>query len=261
MPGRPLSLLAPLAMAASPYRRRFFAMWDRFESTSAVRAQSTLRALDVANAPGLILTGSLALEHHIEHLGGPCVHRAIHDIDFVCESYEAIPTAFFRAMTVRHNHPGDPPGKTLFQGVYEASRMRVDVFRAYGDVARRAVSIGAVIRAVSHGDMLARLARLCLPITRGEPIERKFARDFIRLLDLSAGMPVDAIWQEHRKAPDPLRFVEVTTLLRSAIESQSGLLVERENGTDPNIYCRRCKETRVEQRDSGRRMLETLGYC
>jgi hypothetical protein len=58
-------------------------------------------------------------------------------VDFIVGSFDDIPESLGTDFVLRHVHPIDSPGKTLLQCVDPETRVRVDVFRAYGSEIER----------------------------------------------------------------------------------------------------------------------------
>jgi hypothetical protein len=161
---------------------------DCLSESDKPRAERTLHKLFRHDISRWALTGGFAAEAHIKRRGGVASIRPLHDIDFIVSSFDCIPPTLSEDFLFRHVHPNDPPGKTLLQGVDEETGVRIDIFRAYGSVMDRAVTIEAMshaLRVISLEDLTARAARLCWDLHEGRSVVPKYARDFLRLLDIS----------------------------------------------------------------------------
>ncbi len=227
------------------------------------RAAAAVATL-MPDAAAWVLAGGSAAEYHVARRGGMTVARELGDLDFLVASFDAVDRATVGALELRHVHPGDPPGKTLLQGVHAPTRLRIDVFRAYGREIERAESaaiFGTILPVVSFADALARLARLCWQVVSGEQLEAKFARDFMRLLDLQGDEAMDATWAEHRKNGMPKQFVDAAREIVASLAVSGDALTTRVYTIDPDEVCPRCHDTAALRRAPAARMLELLGYC
>lgn len=83
----------------------------------ADRALRTLERLFRHDIPKWALTGGLATEVHWTRLTGQTSLRPLNDIDFIVDSFDALPQSLANDFMFRHIHPFDPPGKTLLQMV------------------------------------------------------------------------------------------------------------------------------------------------
>jgi hypothetical protein len=185
-------------------------------AAEAVRTERTLRKIVPHNDSNWVVTGGLAIEIHLLQRRGEHFVRPLHDIDFITASFDAIPNSLGKEFLLRHIHPHDPPGRNLLQAVDPATNVRVDVFRAYGLEMKRAASVtvaGLTLRMVSLEDLIARHARLSWDLLEGNYVAPKFARDFLRMVDLVALDALESIWQEHRKPRQPHSFGETVTQL------------------------------------------------
>jgi hypothetical protein len=230
----------------------------------AERARRTLARLQLGPTSPLVLTGGFAIEMHLLRGGFATEPRPLNDIDFLAESFEAIPASAFVGMIFRHVHPHDPPGKTLLQSVDPETAVRVDVFRACGNTIARAVPItieGRELRVVSAEDLAARAARLCMDLACGTPIPAKHARDFQRLLPLLKTNAVNAIWPEHRKPNHPASFAETVTLLTDLIAAMRDLQTAHNYSSDTKQACSRCEATDVFPLAGAEQVFSLLGYC
>lgn len=232
------------------------------ETADAARVD-TLRHLAAHDISRWALTGGLAIELHILARGGPSIPRPLHDIDFITDSFDAIPEALGSQLLLRHVHPNDPPGKTLFQAVDPTTGVRLDVFRAYGGVLARSVPVtmaGHTLRMVSLDDLLARHLRLTWDLVEGKPVAPKYARDFLRLLDYATD-EIEPIWRDHRKSHGLDDFTETARQVRQVIASRSDLLVAPTYSTDVHEVCERCQGTEAFALADRHQILAILGYC
>jgi hypothetical protein len=235
-----------------------------FAAGDAARAERTLQKLAHHDISGWALAGGIAIEVQLMRRGRAPALRALHDIDFISGCFGDIPQSLAGDFHLRHVHPDDPPGKTLLQAVDAPSRLRVDVFRAYGDEMERTTKLslaGLTLRIVSIEDLVARHARLNWDLMEGKPVAPKFARDFLRMLEVVNVGEVEAIWQEHRKPHFPASFAEVVTQLRTAIASRPELLVAPVYSTDVLAACPRCRPAVGFPLADAGLVLSLLGYC
>jgi hypothetical protein len=224
----------------------------------AGRVSRTLRLLAEYDISQWALTGGTAIEWYLRGV------RPLHDLDFVAASFDCLPSGLGRAILIRHAHPHDPPAKTMLQAVDPATSVRVDVFRAYGAEMERARNIAwsdVALRIVAFEDLVARHARLCCGLLRGEALAPKFARDFLRMVDVAPSASIESVWREHRKAGDPESFAEAAGLLRTAIATRGDLLVQPVYSTDVDKVCARCESTPSFPLADARHVFALLGYC
>jgi hypothetical protein len=185
-------------------------------------------------------------------------------MDFIVGDFESIPLTLGRDLMLRHVHPLDPPGKTLLHAIDPDTAVRIDVFRAYGSEMQRSLPIdwdGASFRVVAIEDLVARHARLNWDLLEGKPVAPKYARDFLRLLEVVSLDDVLTIWQEHRKPQCPQSFVDTVVELRRAISSSSHLLVPPNYSTNVDEVCDRCHGSNAFPLSDPRRVRAILGYC
>ncbi len=225
------------------------------------------RVLEKSARSGLdnfALTGGLALEAQIAGLGrGPRI-RSLNDVDIVVESFASVPAALAETFLVRHVHPQAPEGKILVQLVDPHECLRIDVFRACGATIERShpLSFGStVIKVVSLEDLAARTGRLLMDIEHGAMVARKNAEDFKSLLEFIHLERVEAAWQDHRKASDPLSFKDSSTRLLQLIQFRGNLLVDFPYSRDVDAICPMCREVEPFRLASPRMIMSILGYC
>ena len=235
-----------------------------FSEIDRERAERTFRKLLRHDIADWALTGGFAIEAHVERCGGTSAVRPLHDIDFLVSSFEEIPESLANDFLLRHVHPDDPPGKTLLQCIDLETSVRVDVLRAYGDVISRVSPIrmfSEPFRIISLEDLTARAARLCWDLAAGVPVAPKYARDFLRLLEIVSTDRVEAAWQEHRKQHSPERFQDAANEIRGLVSTRPDLLVSPAYLTDVSVVCERCCGSAAFPLVDAGRMLELLGYC
>ncbi|MGA3125136.1 MAG: hypothetical protein ABSD13_00350 [Candidatus Korobacteraceae bacterium] len=240
------------------------ALTSFFDASDAARAERTLHKLALHDISGWALTGGVAIELQIFLRAGALATRPLHDIDFIADSFASIPQSMADSLLLRHVHPDDSPGKTMLQAVDPESRVRVDLFRAYGGEMERAsrLSLGALaLRVVSIEDLVARHARLNWDVLEGKPVAPKYAHDFRRLLALVEADEIEEVWQEHRKPHFPASFAEAVSQLRSVTASRPELLVASTYSTDVLAVCPRCKGAHGFPLAEPSLVLSLLGYC
>lgn len=232
--------------------------------SDCARVAKTLHNLSNHDTSRWALTGGFAIELHIQLRGGQPRQRPLHDIDFITPSFECIPATLGEALLLRHVHPVDPPAKNILQAVDPETKVRIDVFRAYGREMDRIWprEISPVsFPLVSLQDFVARHARLNWDLVEGKAVAPKYAHDFLRLLELVTPEEIEPIWREHRKPQSPATFAETARLLRRTIASRSELLVPPTYSTDVNEVCQRCRGTNTFPLADPRQVLSILGYC
>ena len=235
-----------------------------FSPAEAVRAERTLRKIAQHDVSRWAITGGLAIEIHILRRGGESLTRPLHDIDFMTSSFDAIPASLGKELLLRHVHPHDPPGRNMLQGIAPETGIRIDVFRAYGSEMERLVPVtiaGLRLQMVSHEDLVARHARLNCDLLDGNFVAPKFARDFLRMIDLVTPDALDSIWQEHRKPRQPKSFSQTLIHLRQAIAMRTDLLVSPTYSTDVHEVCERCEKVEDFPLTNASQILAILGYC
>jgi len=235
-----------------------------FNAAESARVTRTLRNLSLHDISHWALTGGVAIEFQILHHGGEPITRQLHDLDFMTASFDSIPETIGNALLVRHVHPHDPPGKNMLQVVDPETEVRIDVFRAYGlEMDRTSVIENAALafKMVSLHDLVARHARLNWNLMEGKPVDPKYARDFLRLIELVSTEEVECIWQEHRTYQSPESFAETAQQLRRVIASRPDLLVPPTYSTNVYQECPRCEGTEAFPLADPRRIRSILGYC
>jgi hypothetical protein len=230
----------------------------------AKRALKTLRRLSHHEIAAWALAGGFAVEIHCMRAGLPATNRPLHDIDFVAPGFDCIPQTLARDFLFRHVHPLDPPGKTILQLVDAETALRIDLFRAYGAIMTRTLSLNCLSRSmqlISVEDVLARTARLLLDLVAGVQVPAKHANDFLRLTDLMQSSDVEVAWQDHRKPDHPATFNEANKLVRGLIATHRHLLVDPQYSKEVTQTCSRCIPSATFPLAEPQLMLSLLGYC
>jgi len=229
----------------------------------ANRALHTFRKLGRHGIRGWALTGGLAVEVHRLRRGCQASVRALNDLDFITESFGAIPEGLADGFLFRHIHPFDPPNRMMLQFIDAESKLRIDVFRACGDTMSRTSNLdlpAGKIQLISLEDLTARTARLALDLAGGVPTPSKHATDFLRLMELIDSTEVETAWRDHRKPGQPASFKEASGLLRHLIPARRNLLVTPEYSKDAEMVCSRCESTSSFRLANPKAILSVLGY-
>lgn len=238
---------------------------DHFLSPAdSARVQRTLDKLAALRLDRLALTGGLAIELHLACAGRQSSFRNLSDIDFIAPAFDAIPQTLGRNLLFRHVHPADPPGKTLLQGVDSETKMRIDVFRAYGAEMERLERVeiaGLALQMVSLQDLAARHARLNWDLAENRAVAAKFARDFLRMLAAVRTDGLQEVWLEHRKPEMPESFEVASARLCEIIPSRPELLVDPAYSTNVHDVCERCRDLSAFPLADAGQILAILGYC
>jgi hypothetical protein len=238
--------------------RRFLSVDD---AERALRVFGKLVGHDLGR---LALTGGLAVEIHLLRLGLQPSIRILNDLDFIADSFECIPETLAGDFLFRHIHSLDPQGKTMLQFIDPDDAVRIDVFRAYGGTMSRTSPLdlpSGTIQIVSIEDLIANAARLTLDLVDGTPVAHKYAKDFLRLLELVNPAQVETAWQDHRKPKHPATFAETSRFLQELIMVRSELLVTPRFSHDTREVCTRCAPTASFQLADPIVILSLLGYC
>ena len=233
-------------------------------SPDAARARGALTKLTIRDFPAFALTGSLALEAHLNWLGHGCGIRALNDVDIVVESFESIPGCLAETFLFRHIHPKAPEGKTLLQLVDPEAALRIDVFRACGASIARSRQVGfetCSVQLISVEDLAARTASLVMDLELGKEVPLKHARDFERLAGAIEFDRIEIAWKDHRKDSDPETFREAAARIPGLLRSRRDLLVIPEYSQDAHSMCPKCEDTGPFRRESPAKILSILGYC
>jgi hypothetical protein len=240
-------------------------MTDRFFcDVEAKRVLKTLQKLSRHDISGWALAGGLALEIHNLRAGQHSPTRSLNDIDFVAAAFDCVPETLAGDFLFRHVHPLDPPGKTILQLIDAETALRIDLFRAYGRIMGRTLSLEfpfGPIQLISAEDVRARTARLLLDLGAGVPVAAKHANDYLRLAKLTQTSDLEVAWQDHRKPSHPVMFRAADSLVRDLIETQSSLLVTPEYSNNATQICTRCVPTHTFPLADTHLVISLLGYC
>jgi hypothetical protein len=117
------------------------------------------------------------------------------------------------------------------------------------------------LRVVALEDLAARHARLCWDLVDGKCVAPKFARDFLRMVELVRLDRMESIWREHRKAWFAATFGEAVAEIRRAIELWAEFLMTPAYSTDAGQACERCEGRGEFVPARATEMLARLGYC
>ena len=244
--------------------RKLFLRDRFFRDAEAKRVLKTLQKLSQHDISAWALAGGLAVEIHCLRTDQDSSTRPLSDIDFVAAAFDCAPETLGEDFLFRHVHPLDPPGKTILQLVDEETALRIDLFRAYGRIMDRTLSLEfpfGPIQLISAEDVLARTARLLLDLGAGVSVASKHADDYLRLAKLTQTSDLEVAWQDHRKPSHPLTFRKADSLVRDLIETHSNLLVTPEYSNDATQICTRCVPTNKFPLADPHLIISLLGYC
>lgn len=233
-------------------------------ATDAERAQCTLRKLAGHDVSRWALVGGFAVEIYWLRSGSPPSIRPMNDLDFIAPTFDCIPETLAKDFLFRHVHPSDPPGKTMLQLVDADTAMRIDVFRAYGDIMSRTRPVelpSGLIQLISLEDAVARAARLALDLAEGMPVASKYVHDYLRLAEIVRSSEVETAWSDHRKPMHPMTFRETSALLKDLIPAHGDILFTPQYSKDTTECCPRCVPTGPFQLADPNLVLSLLGYC
>jgi hypothetical protein len=152
----------------------------------------------------------------------------------------------------------------MLQAADPDTSVRIDGLRAYGSEmmhAQKIELVQSVSQIVAFEDLVARHARLCCDLLRGQTLAPKYARDFLRMLDFARPWHIENVWQEHRKPNDPKSFGETAASLREAIVERADFLTAPVYSTDVDEVCPRCESTAAFRLADARQVFGLLGYC
>jgi hypothetical protein len=228
------------------------------------RVLNTLQKLSRHYLSGWALAGGLAVEIHCLRGGLPHSTRPLNDIDFVAAALDCAPETLSRDFLVRHVHPLDPPGKMMLQLVAPNARLRIDLFRAYGAILSRTLSLNSrfgPIELISAEDALARATRLVLDLRLGVPVAKKHADDCLRLVKITPTSAAEAAWQDHRAPDHPTTFHEAHAVIQSLIATHARLLITPEYSRDATQICSRCISMPEFPLADPHLILSLLGHC
>ena len=228
------------------------------------RALGTLRKLARHDISGWALTGGVAVELHRMRLGCEPAARPLNDLDFVVDSFVAVPATLKDDVLFRHVHPLDPPGKLVLQFIDPERALRVDVFRSSGGTMDRTSPVAVrdvAVRLVSLEDLTARTARILLDLANGVPTAAKYVHDYVRLEELVEPRQVEPAWRDQRKPSQPETFQEAAGLIERLIPSRTDLLISPQYSKDVDHVCPRCTAIDGFPLADAKLVLSLLGYC
>ena len=135
------------------------------------------------------LTGGLAIAAQLRALGRTVEPQCLNDIDLVVHGFGAIPESVTASFLLHHVHPDAFEGRTLLQLIDQATAVRVDLFRTFGNTLTRASAAfddeTSALHILSIEDLVARTTALvCGSLRRRKTIDRKHVTAFTRLLGL-----------------------------------------------------------------------------
>ena len=160
----------------------------------ARRATETVGAV-LAHGLRCALTGGLAIAAQLRAHGRPVERRHLNDIDLVVHGFGAIPEPVAASFLLHHVHPDAIEGKTLLQLIDEATAVRVDLFRAFGNTLARASAVDdetGALHVLSVEDLVARTTALvCGSLRLRKKVDAKHATAFARLLGLGLVAPLE----------------------------------------------------------------------
>lgn len=152
----------------------------------------------------------------------------------------------------------------IAQFVSSALALRVDVFRTHPEVLHRANPVQTEfgpIHTVSLDDLVARAARLTLPLADRQPVLSKHASDFLRLVKAVNLEDAEQAWAQHRRVSDPETFQKAATVLREVIPNSTDLLKSPANSQNVSEHCSRCASVEGLELANREVILSVLGYC
>jgi hypothetical protein len=223
----------------------------------ARRATKTVEAV-LAHGVRCALTGGLAIAAQLRAHGRPVERRCLNDIDLVVRGFGAILESVTACFLLHHVHPDAIEGRTLLRLIDEATAVRVDVFRAFGNT---------LTRASAFCDETARSAscpsktwwpgqRLwCAALRRRKMIDRKHITAFTRL---GRQEQLAAAWSDYRQAI-PGTLDDATREAIRLLEAHRELVVVEEYSAVV-VPCERCREQGPFRPGPADRIVQTLGY-
>jgi hypothetical protein len=240
-------------------------VFERFLAEADVRRVGTcLATLQRHGVAEWALTGGVAIELRLIELSGEVETRSLNDLDFATASFDTVPNTLGTEFLVRHVHPFDPPDKIIAQFVSSELVLRVDVFRTHPEVMDRANPVQTEfgpVYTVSLDDLVARAARLTLPLADRQPVLSKHASDFLRLVKVANLEGAEQAWPQHRRVGDPETFQEAATVLREVIPNSTDLLKCPANSQNVSEHCSRCAGVEGLELANREVILSVLGYC
>jgi hypothetical protein len=253
-------------MRGCPDLKRVWSMAiDSFlNAVDSARVARTFLNLARHNISRWALTGGVAIELHILRLGGKPLIRRLNDLDFLAASFDSIPETIGSELLLRHVHPHILPARSC---CWASIRKRECAWMCFAPTVWR-WSAHPRLRSprlpsewyrfrIWSRDTLA----LNWDLVEGRPVDSKYARDFLRLIELVKADEVEQIRQEHRKSQSPESFAETALQLRRTIVSRSDPLIPPTYSTYAEEGCPRCRGAGAFPLCDPRQILSILGYC
>jgi hypothetical protein len=129
----------------------------------------------------------------------------------------------------------------------EEHATRIDVFTPTTRTLTRRLTGFAIddiaCRIVAAEDLSAKLLSVIYPITRGEPVEPKYAERFRLLSTLVDLATMKEVWREYRKEDQHIDFDEVAEAVERSIAAHPDLLQLGRYSQDINQACSWCFES------------------
>jgi hypothetical protein len=227
----------------------------------ARRATAVVEAL-LEHGVRCALTGGLAIDAQLRAHGRSIETRQLNDIDFVVETFTAIPGSIAHSFLQHHVHPDATDGKTLLQLIDEPRRIRADLFRALGATRSRARPLNeetAGIDVLSVEDLVARTTALvCGRLRRRLPIDRKHVTAFKRLQGLGDPATRAVAWIDHHQDV-PGTLDEASCEAARLVEIHPELIIVEQYSSDLTP-CERCRPHGPFRPASSKTVVEILGY-
>ena len=186
----------------------------------------------------------------------------MNDIDLVVDGFGAIPESVTASFLLHHVHPDAIEGKTLLQLIDEATAVRVDLFRAFGNTLARASALDdetGALHVLSVEDLVARTTALvCGSLRLHKQVDAKHATAFACLLGMGQIERLAGAWSDHRQAV-PRTLEEATREALWLLETHPELVVVEEYSAAV-MPCERCREQGPFRPGPADKIVQTLGY-
>ena len=231
------------------------------EFLSARDAQRVSLAMEKLSAYGFrggALAGGVAAQAHLLARGLGTEQRPLNDLDFVVESFAAIPGSLAGRFLVHHVHPQALEGKTLLQLIDPEQALRIDFFRQFGATLTRTERLHG-LTVISLEDVIARTTSLVLGhLRKGQPLDVKHARGFRRVSGLGDSAKIDAAWRDHRQAEREW-FRDAERGARELLARHPELIIREQYSAEVRI-CPKCQDDGPFQRARPDTIVKALGY-
>jgi hypothetical protein len=233
------------------------------KANDAKRASDVIESLLAKGLRGSVLTGSLAIEARLRAHGRPIHRFALHDVDIVVESFDAIPPALADGFLLHHIHPDASPGKILLQVIDSERALRVDLFRACGATLSRAHVLDeetGPLSVLSIEDLVARTTALvCGRLRKGLQIDAKYVRSLMRLANLGRPAQLTQAWEDHRQDDVPETLDEAAREAHQLLARRPQLVVSEEYSAVVTA-CDRCQDYGPFRLAAPESIVNILGY-